>query len=119
MTDRLDVRLPERVDGVFVGGGHNSLVCAAYLARAGKSVLVLEAAGRIGGGTTTDEVTLPLFKHNLHAFFVRWTPDYVMWNDLQLDDFGVRSIYPEVQNAVPFDGGERALVTYSDLDRSL
>src|SRR5690606_27804419 len=72
-----------------------------------------------GGGTTTDEVTLPLFKHNLHAFFVRWTPDYVMWNDLQLDDFGVRSIYPEVQNAVPFDGGERALVTYSDLDRSL
>jgi len=119
MTDRLDVRLPERVDGVFVGGGHNSLVCAAYLARAGKSVLVLEAAGRIGGGTTTDEVTLPLFKHNLHAFFVRWTPDYVVWNDLQLDDFGVRSIYPEVQNAVPFDGGERALVTYSDLDRSL
>jgi phytoene dehydrogenase-like protein len=41
--------LPDRVDGVFVGGGHNSLVCAAYLARAGLKVLVLEAAPRIGG----------------------------------------------------------------------
>jgi phytoene dehydrogenase-like protein len=111
--------LPDRVDGVFVGGGHNSLVCAAYLARAGLKVLVLEAAPRIGGGTTTDEVTLPGFKHNLHAFFVRWAPQYAVWRDLELDRHSVRSIYPTVQNAVPFDGGTRALVTYADLERSL
>jgi phytoene dehydrogenase-like protein len=111
--------LPDRVDGVFVGGGHNSLVCAAYLARAGLRVLVLEAAPRIGGGTTTDEVTLPGFRHNLHAFFVRWAPEYAVWRDLELDRYSVRSIYPTVQNAVPFDGGARALVTYADLERSL
>ncbi len=118
-TETGEMRLPSRVDGVFVGGGHNSLVCAAYLARAGLRVLVLEAAPQIGGGTTTDEITLPHFKHNLHAFFVRWTPEYAVWRDLGLDRYSVRSIYPQVQNAVPFDGGARALVTYADLERSL
>lgn len=119
MTDIRSVTLPDEVDGIFVGGGHNSMVCAAYLARAGLRVLVLEAAPRVGGGTTTEEVTLPLFKHNLHAYFVRWTPEYAVWKDLGLDRYSVRSIHPDVQNAVPFDGGERALVTYSDLDRSV
>lgn len=113
------IAIPEDVDGVFIGGGHNAMICAAYLARAGMKVVVCEAAPRLGGGTTTDEITLPLFKHNLHAYFVRWTPEYKVWNDLELGRFGVRSIQPEAQNAVPFDGGERALVTYSDLARSL
>ncbi len=111
--------IPDDLDGILVGGGHNAMVCAAYLARAGMKVLVCEAAPRIGGGTTTDEITLPFFRHNLHAYFVRWTPEYAVWNDLELDRYGVRSIYPEAQNAVPFDGGDKALVTYSDLDRSL
>lgn len=113
------VRLPEEVDGVIVGGGHNGLVTAAYLAKTGLRILVVEASSHIGGGLSTEEITLPLFRHNLHAFFVRWTPDYTIWNDLDLDRFGVRSIWPEVQNGLPFDGGERALVTYRDLDRSL
>lgn len=118
-TEIETVRLPEDVDGIFVGGGHNSMVCAAYLAKAGMKVVVCEAAPRIGGGTTTDEITLPFFRHNLHAYFVRWTPEYAVWNDLDLGRFGVQSIYPETQNAVPFDGGARALVTYADLDRSI
>jgi hypothetical protein len=119
MSDITDIRIPDDVDGVFVGGGHNALICAAYLARLGLKVVVCEAAPAIGGGTTTAEVTLPFFRHNLHAYFVRWTPEYAVWTDLDLGRYGVRSIFPEVQNAVPFDGGERALVTYSDLDRSL
>lgn len=119
MTELKDVTIPEDVDGIFIGAGHNAMVCAAYLAKAGQKVLVLEAAPQLGGGTTTDEVTLPFFRHNLHAYFVRWTPEYAVWNDLDLGRYGVKSIYPEVQNAVPFDGGERALVTYSDTDRSV
>lgn len=112
-------RLPEEVDGIFVGGGHNALVAAAYLARAGQSVLVLEGGDTLGGGVRTEAVTFPLFRHNLHAFFVRWTPDYRIWHDLDLDRYGVRAIYPEVQNGIPYDGGNQALLNYRDVDRSV
>ncbi len=117
--DITQIRIPDNVDGIFVGGGHNALVSATYLAKAGQKIVVLEAAPQIGGGTTTEYSTLPLFKHNLHAYFVRWTPDYAVWRDLDLDRYGARSIYPDVQNAVPFDGGEQALLTYSDVGRSI
>lgn len=111
--------LPDQVDGIFVGGGHNSLVAASYLTRAGLDVLVLEATDHTGGGVTTEEVTLPLFKHNLHAFFVRWTSEGRIWRDLDLDNCGVEAIYPDVQNAVPFDGGQDALLNYKHLGRSI
>lgn len=119
MSEVDNADIPDDIDGIFVGAGHNAMVCAAYLARAGQRILMLEAAPQLGGGTTTDEITLPNFRHNLHAYFVRWTPEYAVWNDLDLGRYGVTSIYPEVQNAIPFDGGERALVTYADLDRSV
>ncbi len=44
-----------RWDAIIVGAGHNGLTCAAYLARAGKRVLVLEARERIGGACTIEE----------------------------------------------------------------
>lgn len=56
--------LPEQVDIVVVGAGHNSLVCAGYLARAGLEVLVLEAADQLGGNTRTEALTLPGFAHD-------------------------------------------------------
>ena len=42
-------------DVIVVGGGHNGLTCAAYLARAGKQVLVLEARERLGGACTLEQ----------------------------------------------------------------
>ncbi len=44
-----------RYDCIVIGGGHNGLICAAYLARGGRSVLVLEAADRLGGAAATRE----------------------------------------------------------------
>ena len=51
-------------DVVVVGGGHNALVCAAYLAEAGLSVTVLEGRDVIGGNTVTEELTLPGWQHD-------------------------------------------------------
>jgi len=54
-------------DAILIGSGHNALVCAAYLARAGWSTLVLERAERPGGAVTSGEVTRPGFVHDLFA----------------------------------------------------
>ena len=44
-----------RYDCIVIGGGHNGLVCAAYIAKSGRSVLVLEAAEQVGGAAVTHE----------------------------------------------------------------
>jgi phytoene dehydrogenase-like protein len=110
--------VPAAVDGIIIGGGHNGLIAANYLARAGAQVLVLESQARIGGGLSTEEITLPLFKHNLHAYFVRWTPNYRIWDDLELSRYGMNTLVPEVQNVVPLRSGG-ALISYNSLERSL
>jgi phytoene dehydrogenase-like protein len=112
------LREPEAADVVVVGGGPNGLICANYLARCGLEVVVVEAAPKLGGGLSTEEVTLPLFRHNLHAFFMRWTPNYKLWNDLGLGGTGLRMIMPTKQNALPTSDG-RVLIVYNDTARTL
>jgi phytoene dehydrogenase-like protein len=66
----------------------------------------------------TSEATLPLFKHNVHAHFVRWQPDNPVWQDLRIDRFGLEAILPEVQDAIVFDEGRSVLMHYRDPARS-
>ena len=47
--------MSKQYDAIIIGGGHNGLVCAAYLGKAGRSVLVLEAAEQLGGLGATRE----------------------------------------------------------------
>ena len=59
----------KRYDAIVIGGGHNGLVTAAYLARAKKSVLVLERRPRVGGAAVTEEI-FPGFKFTMFSYVV-------------------------------------------------
>src|SRR5688500_4384411 len=58
-----------RYDAIVIGGGHNGLTCAAYLARAGRKVLVLERRHVLGGAAVTEEV-FPGFKFSVASYVV-------------------------------------------------
>ena len=58
------VRMSFEADVVVAGAGHNSLVTAAYLAKAGLRCLVLEGRATVGGNTNSEELTLPGFLHD-------------------------------------------------------
>ncbi|MFN2613647.1 MAG: phytoene desaturase family protein [Actinomycetota bacterium] len=104
-------------DIVVVGGGHNGLTLAAYLARAGLDVGVYEMAPHAGGGASTEEVTLPGFKHNMHSMLHYWIAYGPTFRELELAAHGCRYLYPEKQYALAFEDG-RALVLYKDLERT-
>jgi len=106
-----------KYDFIIIGGGPNGLCVAAYLSKAGQKVLVLERHFEVGGGLATEEVTMGGFLHNTHAIYhmmVDYAPPY---NDLELEKYRCKYVYPELQVAMPFADG-RCLCLYSDVDRS-
>ncbi len=82
-------------DFIIIGAGHNGLACAAYLAKAGAKVLVLERSMQVGGGCSTAEATLPGFKHNICSVVHTHIPTSPVYRDLELERYGVRYVYPE------------------------
>ena len=77
-----------RFDSIVVGGGHNGLTCAAYLARGGRRVLVLEAADRVGGAAVTREFA-PGFKVSACAHLLHLMPSALI-RDLGLEAHGLQ-----------------------------
>ena len=86
-------------DGIIVGAGHNGLITAAYLAKAGLKIAVFESRPNVGGGFATEELTVPGFKHNIHAIHCK-IHDSPVQADLELARHGVSYIFPEPKKAI-------------------
>ena len=91
-------------DVVIVGGGHNGLVCAFYLARAGFSVTVLERRGVVGGAAVTEEFA-PGFRNSVASYTVSLLAPKVI-ADMALAEHGLRILPRRVQNFLPLNDCE-------------
>jgi phytoene dehydrogenase-like protein len=97
-----------RYDTIIVGGGHNGLVCAAYLARSGRSVLVLEAAAQVGGAAVTREFA-PGFRVSACAHLLHLMPPALM-RELDLETRGLKLAAADLPStALASDGGHLSL----------
>ena len=98
--------MAKRYDAIIVGGGHNGLVAAAYLARAGREVLVLEQRHIVGGATVTEELH-PGFKYSVFSYVVSLLRPEIM-RDLSLARHGLE-ILPLESTFTPLPGGDYLL----------
>mgnify|MGYP001367846936 CR=1 FL=1 len=107
-------------DIVVMGAGHNGLVAACYLAKAGKKVVLLERQPWPGGGVVTQELNTPGYRHDLHSsvhIMIQGNP-MLTEDELGLKSrFGLDYRYSDVPYASIFPGNE-TLITYKDLDAS-
>jgi phytoene dehydrogenase-like protein len=100
-------------DAVVIGAGPNGLAAALVLARAGHSVLVVEARDTIGGGARTKELTLPGFRHDICSAFHPLGIGSPFFRTLPLEQFGLEWIQPDIPLAHPLDDGTAMLLQRS------
>jgi len=103
-------------DFVFVGAGHNALVCAGYLAKAGYTVHLVERRHRVGGAVVTEEI-VPGYKFDLGGsahILINHTP---IVRDLDLEQYGLEYIDLDPLFFAPFPDGSHITV-WRDVERT-
>ena len=106
-------------DVVVAGAGHNSLVTAAYLAKAGLRCLVLESRPTVGGNTNSEELTLPGFLHDTCSTahnLIQSSPT-IRDDELGLKQYGLEYLAPDPVVHLPFPDGSW-ITQWRDLDRT-
>ena len=101
--------MPELYDAVIIGGGHNGLICAAYLARAGFKPLVLEKRTIVGGAAVTEEIA-PGFRASIFSYLMSLLHPRIQ-SDLELKRHGLE-IMPCSDMLSPLDDGD--YIIFSD-----
>jgi phytoene dehydrogenase-like protein len=104
----------ERYDAVVIGSGPNGLAAAITLARARRSVLLLEAQPRLGGAVATAELTLPGFAHDVFSAVYPAAAASPVFARMPLADHGLHWVQPAVAMAHPMPDGNAAAL-YQDL----
>ncbi|KAI4383422.1 hypothetical protein MLD38_009260 [Melastoma candidum] len=100
-------------DAIVVGGGHNGLVAAAYLARGGMSVAVLERRHVIGGAAVTEEI-VPGFRFSRCSYLQSLLRPSII-RDLELKRHGLKLLKPLAGTFTPCADGGYLLLGYDDL----
>jgi phytoene dehydrogenase-like protein len=103
-----------RYDAIVIGAGHNGLVAAAYLARAGRRTLVLEKRPLVGGAAVTEEV-FPGFRFSVFSYVVSLLRPEII-RELDLPRHGLQ-ILPLESTVTPLDNGDY-LASWSDADET-
>jgi phytoene dehydrogenase-like protein len=93
----------QKYDAILIGAGHNGLVCATYLAKAGLKVLVLERRSVVGGAAVTEEFH-PGFRNSVAAYTVSLLQPKVI-RDLDLEAHGLRIVMRKLNNFLPLPDG--------------
>ncbi|TDW68551.1 phytoene dehydrogenase-like protein [Novosphingobium sp. PhB55] len=95
--------MTRKYDAVIIGGGHNGLVCAFYLARAGLKVRILERRDVVGGAAVTEEFH-PGFRNSVASYTVSLLQPKVI-ADMRLAEHGYRVIERPISNLLPQEDG--------------
>jgi phytoene dehydrogenase-like protein len=101
------------LDAVVVGAGPNGLTAAVELARRGFSVALFEARGTVGGGSRTEELTLPGFRHDPCAAAHPLAVNSPAFRAMPLERYGLQWLHPELPMAHPFPDGSAAVLARS------